>query len=107
MGPIFIAVDDRFKASVLIVGTMRRYPPDGPPKSIPLNLIPRSTVPVLMLNGRNDFTAPIETMIRPMFAFQGAQPEHKKLVVLDGCAHRSRAQGAGLAGSLSRPGRMI
>jgi pimeloyl-ACP methyl ester carboxylesterase len=83
-GPIFTAVDDRFKASVLIVGTMSRYPPERPPESIPLNFMPRSTVPVLMLNGRDDFTAPIETMIRPMFAFQGALPEDKKLVLLDG-----------------------
>ncbi len=83
-GPIFTAVEDRFKASVLIAGTMGRYPPERPPESIPLNFMPRSTVPVLMLNGRDDFTAPVETMIRPMFAFQGAPPEHKELVILDG-----------------------
>ena len=60
------------------------YLPERPPESIALNFMPRSTVPVLMLNGRDDFTAPVETMIRPMFAFQGAPPEHKKLVLLDG-----------------------
>jgi hypothetical protein len=83
-GPIFTAVEDRFKASVLIAGGMGRYSSERPPESVPLNFMPRSTVPVLMLNGRDDFTAPIETVIRPMFAFQGAPPEHKKLVVLDG-----------------------
>ena len=83
-GPIFTAVEDRFKASLLVAGGMGRYPPERPPESIPLNFMPRSIVPVLMLNGRDDLTAPIETEIKPMFAFQGAPPEHKKLVILDG-----------------------
>jgi hypothetical protein len=83
-GPIFTAVEDRFKASVLIAGGMGRYPPDRPAESIPLNFMPRSTVPVLMLNGRDDFTAPIETEIKAMFAFQGAPEQHKKLVLLAG-----------------------
>jgi formylglycine-generating enzyme required for sulfatase activity/dienelactone hydrolase len=83
-GPIFTAVEGRFKASLLVAGGMGRYPPERPPESIPLNFMPRSTVPVLMLNGRDDFTTPIETNIKPMFEFQGAPEEHKKLVLLDG-----------------------
>ena len=63
---------------------MGRYPPERPPESIPLNFMPRSTVPVLMVNGREDFLGPVDTEIKPMFDFQGAPPEHKKLVILDG-----------------------
>ena len=64
VGPIFTAVDDRFKASVLLAGGMNLYPPDRPPESIPVNFMPRSTVPVLMVNGREDFLAPVETELR-------------------------------------------
>ncbi|MCZ6746691.1 MAG: hypothetical protein O7C74_05690 [Acidobacteria bacterium] len=45
---------------------------------------PRSTLPVLMINGRNDFLLPLETSVRPSFALQGAPDEHKRLVILDG-----------------------
>jgi formylglycine-generating enzyme required for sulfatase activity/dienelactone hydrolase len=83
-GPIFTAVEDRFKASLLLAGDMGRYPSDRPPESIPANFMPRSTVPVLMVNGREDFTAPVETEIKPMFALQGAPPEDKRLVLLKG-----------------------
>ncbi len=57
-GPIYTAVEDRFKASVLLAGGMGRYSPDRPPESIPLNFMPRSTVPVLMVNGSEDFLGP-------------------------------------------------
>ena len=49
-----------------------------------LNFAPRSTVPVLMLNGRNDFSVPLETNVKPMFNLQGAPDEHKRLVILEG-----------------------
>jgi hypothetical protein len=83
-GPIFTALEDRFKASLLLAGGMGRYPPDRPPESIPANFMPRSTVPVLMVNGRADFMAPVETELKPMFELQGAPVEDKRLVLLDG-----------------------
>ncbi len=83
-GSIFTAIETRFKASILLAGALGRYPPDTPPETIPINFAPRSKVPVLMINGRSDFSAPLETMIEPMFAFQGAPEEHKRLVILDG-----------------------
>ncbi len=52
--------------------------------AIPHNFTPCSTVPVLMINGRNDFRSPLKTEIEPMFALQGAPDEHKRLVVLVG-----------------------
>jgi len=83
-GPIFTAVEERFKASVLLAGGLSHYPPERPAESIPLNFAPRSMVPVLMINGRNDFKAPVETEIKPMFKLQGAPDEHKRLVLVDG-----------------------
>jgi dienelactone hydrolase len=83
-GPLFTAVEDRFKASLLLAGGMGRYPPDRPPESIPANFMPRSTVPVLMVNGRDDFGSPVETELKPMLELQGAPAEHKRLVLLAG-----------------------
>jgi len=83
-GPVFTAIERRFSASVLLAGGMSRAEDDSPPESSPFNFMPRSKVPVLMINGRNDFGSPITTEIRPMFELQGAPDEHKRLVVLDG-----------------------
>ena len=83
-GPLMTAIEPRFSASVLLAGGLRRYPEDWPPGSIPQNFAPRSTVPTLMINGRNDFGTPIETNIQPMFDLLGTPAEQKRLVVLDG-----------------------
>jgi hypothetical protein len=83
-GPIFTAVEDRLKASILIAGGLAVPTPGRPPETLGLNFSPRSTVPVLMVNGRNDFWSPLETEIRPMFDLQGASDEDKQLVLLDG-----------------------
>jgi dienelactone hydrolase len=83
-GPIFTAIEDRFAASILIAGGLAIPNPGRPPESLGHNFAPRSTVPVIMLNGRNDFWAPLETEIRPMFDMMGAPPEDKKLVLLEG-----------------------
>jgi dipeptidyl aminopeptidase/acylaminoacyl peptidase len=83
-GPMHTAIEDRFKASVLLAGGLFRPEPDRPAEIIPVNFAPRATVPVLLINSRNDFDAPIETNIRPLMDFLGAPPEHKKLVIIDG-----------------------
>ena len=83
-GPIFTAIDDRFRASVLFAGHLHPHQMDDPPETIPLHFAPRSTVPVILINGENDFISPVKTSLEPMLAFQGAPPEHKKLVLLEG-----------------------
>ena len=40
-------------------------------------------VPVLIVNGKDDFSAPAESRQR-LFELLGTPPEHKKLVVLEG-----------------------
>ena len=83
-GPIFTAIDDRFRASVLFSGHLHAHQMSDPPETIPLHFAPRSTVPVILINGNSDFIAPVKTSLEPMLAFQGAPPEHKKLVLLEG-----------------------
>ncbi len=84
MGPVMTAIEPRFKASVLVSGGLGRRPPDWPPVAVMQNFAPRSTVPTVMINGRKDFGAPVETNIQPMFDLLGTPDEHKRLVLLDG-----------------------
>jgi hypothetical protein len=87
-GPIFTAVENRFATSILIAGGLGRGLEGGcldcPEEIKPFNFAPRSTLPVLMINGRNGFLFPLETSVRPNFALQGAPDEDKRLVIFDG-----------------------
>ena len=72
-------------------GLDARIPPDGLPLAqvldigmAPRNFAPCSTLPTLMINGKNDFNAPVETNIRPMFEMLGTPDASKRLVLLDG-----------------------
>jgi formylglycine-generating enzyme required for sulfatase activity len=84
LSPTMTVVEPRFAASVCIAGGLYRRPDDWPPIDIPQNFAPRVTVPTLMINGRNDFGAPVETNIQPMFDMLGTPAEDKLLVLLDG-----------------------
>jgi eukaryotic-like serine/threonine-protein kinase len=44
---------------------------------------PRIRVPTLMLNGRYDFAAPVETQQRPLFALLGSPREQKRHVIFE------------------------
>ena len=79
-GPIPVALEPRIAAAVFVSGGMRfNYPPE----INPTNFAPRVTVPVLLINGRDDFQAPIEVQ-RRMLELLGTAPEHKKRVALEG-----------------------
>ena len=64
-GPIFLAVDKRFKAGILAAGGLLHW--HFLPEADPLNFAPRVTTPVLMLNGRYDDTFPLESSQLPLF----------------------------------------
>ena len=83
-GPLLTAIEPRFKASVLLAGGLYTPTPDTPPETVAQSFAPRSTVPTLMINGRKDFRAPVETNIQPLFDMLGTPAEHKRLVLLDG-----------------------
>jgi serine/threonine protein kinase/formylglycine-generating enzyme required for sulfatase activity len=84
IGPLLTAIEPRFDASVLIAGGLYRLPDDWPPAAVPQNFAPRSNVPTLMVNGKADFGAPVETNIQPLFDMLGTPDEHKRLALLDG-----------------------
>jgi formylglycine-generating enzyme required for sulfatase activity/dienelactone hydrolase len=79
--PRVIAVEPRIKVGVLISGGARG---PGPPEIDPWNFAPRVSIPMLMLNGRNDFTFPVETSQIPLFRALGTPEADKKHVLFDG-----------------------
>ena len=82
-GPIFTAIEERFKVSVLLAGGLFDYFLRRPPEVNPLHFCPRSKMPVLMINGRFDFDAPVETSLEPMFRLLGAHEKDKRLALFD------------------------
>jgi hypothetical protein len=78
------AIEPRLRASILLAGGLDRYPDDWPPVAVPQNFAPRSSLPTIMINGRKDFGAPLETNIQPMFDMLGTPEKDKRLLLLDG-----------------------
>ena len=80
-GPIFTAIDDRFRASVLLAGGVVG---DFPPEVNAIHFAPRSRVPTLMLNGENDFINPYDVSQKPLFDLLGAPESEKRHARLEG-----------------------
>jgi cephalosporin-C deacetylase-like acetyl esterase len=82
LGPIMTAVEQRFKASILLAGGLFSWQqwsaPDRPPESEAFNFLPRVTLPTLMINGRHDFYYPWETSQVPMFQLLGTRLSDKR-----------------------------
>jgi len=72
-----LAVEDRFKAAVLVVGGFPIWHV-VPPAIDPINHAPRVRTPVLMVNGKEDSVFPYETSQRPMYELLGTDDEHKQ-----------------------------
>jgi len=81
-GVVFTALEPRFKASVLLCGGMGIL--KVAPESDAFNFAPRSKVPTLMVNGRDDFIFPLESSQRPLFHLLGTPPADKRHVVFPG-----------------------
>jgi eukaryotic-like serine/threonine-protein kinase len=82
LGSIALAVEKRFKVAVLWSGgfSLGTKLPDMEE----INYTPHVTTPVLMLNGRDDFTFPVETSQIPMFRLLGTPEKDKRRVLYDG-----------------------
>ena len=81
MSPRLIAVEPRFKAALLFsVGTFEKVPPEVDA----WNFAPRVKIPVLMLNGKDDFRFPLEASQQPLFLALGTPVKDKRLVKYDG-----------------------
>jgi formylglycine-generating enzyme required for sulfatase activity/dienelactone hydrolase len=81
MAPIFLAVEPRFKAAVLVVGGF--YVQPSKPEVEAINFAPRVKMPVLMLNGRFDFFLPEDGTQIPMFRLLGTPDAQKRRVAYD------------------------
>ena len=79
-GPIPVALEPRIKAAVFVSGGLRF---DYPPEIQPANFMPRVKVPLLLINGRDDFQTPPEAQRRIM-ELVGTAPDHKRHVSLEG-----------------------
>ena len=73
-GSIIPAVEDRLKASILLVGGF--ISPFRPEMS-PINYVDRVRIPTLMLNGKYDMIIPFETAAKPMFDLLGTPKGQK------------------------------
>jgi hypothetical protein len=49
-----------------------------------LNFVPRIRIPVLMLNGDNDFNYPVRTLQVPLFRLLGTAPADKRHFIVEG-----------------------
>ncbi|MEE9184744.1 MAG: SUMF1/EgtB/PvdO family nonheme iron enzyme, partial [Acidimicrobiia bacterium] len=81
-GPIFTAIDGRFRASVLLGAGIGEK---GLPAEMQVhNFAPRSRVPTLMVSGRDDFIFPVESFQRPFLRHLGAPEADKRHALLEG-----------------------
>lgn len=81
-GPILVALEPRFRVVVWLDPGLRFQP--ELPESDSINFLPRVRIPVLMVNGRSDFTFPLATLQDPMYNLLGTPEKDKRHVVLDG-----------------------
>ena len=79
------ALEPRFQAAVLLDAGL---PYVVSPEFDVLNFAPRVKLPVLMFNGRYDFTFPVQDSQNPLFQFLGTAEADKRHVLFD-AAHDS------------------
>jgi dienelactone hydrolase len=82
MAPIILVTEKRFATAILWSGglpLLRR-----PPEVDPINFAPHVTTPTLMLNGRDDFTFPVEQSQEPLFRLLGTPATDKRHGLYDG-----------------------
>jgi len=81
-GPLLTAINQRFKASVLVAGGYRPWEWEKDSPWNPRNFLSRVEVPTLMLNGRDDFYNP-EAAIKAMYDALGVREPDKRLVLFE------------------------
>jgi dienelactone hydrolase len=75
VAPVILAVENRVKTGVLVVGGVQRT--RSRPEADAINYITRVKMPVLLLNGRYDMTYPYETIAKPLFDLLGTPAKDK------------------------------
>jgi hypothetical protein len=79
--PVLSAVDGRIKAGAHIGTGLMGV--NLPPEFDPVHFAPRATEPTLLIGGRYDFLAPVETSQLPLLQLLGAPEEHKRLALFE------------------------
>ena len=82
LAPITIALDPRLKAGVLLMGGLGAGRPA--PEVDTFNFAPRVHVPILMLNGDQDFIFPLQTSQRALFQTLATPVADKRHVLYPG-----------------------
>jgi dienelactone hydrolase len=81
VAPHLLPYEPRYRAAVLWAGGFAPFEPAGHVQ-LRVNLCRRTTIPVLLLNGRYDYQMPIEYQTAMIDAF-GAPAEHKRHVIFE------------------------
>jgi dienelactone hydrolase len=80
-GGFALALEPRFKAAVLGSGGLSFDA--HPAETDVINFVPRIHIPVLMINGRNDFEIPATPLQEPMFRLLGSPENEKRYAIFD------------------------
>jgi len=84
-GPMALAIEERFRTGILVVGGFpTEHVPPAKKAIDPLNHAPRVRVPVLMINGKEDYVFPYDTSQLPMFELMHAANENTEHTVYPG-----------------------
>jgi len=75
------AYPPRFRTCLILSGGLEFQPDE--PEVDGINFAPRLRIPTLLLNGRYDFTFPVEEYQKPLLRLLGAPEKDKKLVLLN------------------------
>ena len=76
MGIIISAVEERLKVSILYSGGLTKSGYDAP-ECDPLNFAPRIKIPILMLNGKYDYSFPMQISQIPLYQLLGTPKKDK------------------------------
>lgn len=80
-GPLILAIESRFETGILQSGGLTNRILPGEVQSI--NFLPRVKIPILMMNGKDDFLSPPEQSQIPMFRLLGTPANDKRRAVFD------------------------
>lgn len=80
--PLMLAMEPRFHNAIILSGGLGAWT-QLPAEIQPHNYLPRVQLPVLMINGSQDYNFPVDLSQRPFFELLGTPPEHKQHLMLD------------------------
>jgi dienelactone hydrolase len=75
-------LENRLKVAALMSGGLPTT--ELPPEIDPVNYVPRTKIPLLLVSSRHDSLLPVETAQKPLMALLGTDPANKRHVFLEG-----------------------